>query len=131
DCITKLEKNSKKIEQIKKRHEQFNKNIKNLRKDELDARNQLESMYDRLNETRRKLRLSNLPGIPNHIWILIEESQTKNEKVIEALEEQPLDMVDVQKRLSHANQALEDVMNQTDLMIDQAKLTEHVIQYAN
>ncbi|HLR64014.1 MAG TPA: septation ring formation regulator EzrA [Pseudogracilibacillus sp.] len=128
---TELEDKLQELEDLEERHEQFKENIKNLRKDELDARNQLESMYDRLNETRRKLRLSNLPGIPNHIWILIEESQTKNEKVIEALEEQPLDMVDVQKRLSHANQALEDVMNQTDFMIDQAKLTEHVIQYAN
>lgn len=119
------------LEQLEEKHNQFKDNIKNLRKDELEARNQLEEMYTDLNELRRKLRLSNLPGIPNHIWILIEESQNKNEKVIEALEEQPLDMIDIQKRLSHADSALKEVSAQTDFMIDQAKLTEHVIQYAN
>src|SRR5699024_9241640 len=86
---------------------------------------------DRLNRTRRKLRTSNLPCIPTHIWEMMENAQANNEQVIESLQEQPLDMSDVQRKLVDSEQAIKDVTDKTNFVIDQAQLTEHVIQYAN
>src|SRR5699024_8545753 len=78
-----------------------------------------------------KLRTSNLPGIPNNIWSLMEDAQNANEQVIEALQQQPLDMTDVQRKLSESERVITEVTEMSHFVIDQAQLTEHVIQYAN
>ncbi|WBX82271.1 septation ring formation regulator EzrA [Virgibacillus salarius] len=50
---------------------------------------------------------------------------------MKTLEKQPLDMAEVQQALNDAKNAVEYSMEQTDLMLEQAYLTEQVIQYAN
>lgn len=119
------------LEKLEGDHEAFKENIKNLRKDELEARDRLREMNERLNRLRRKLRTSNLPGIPNNIWSLMEDAQNANEQVIEALQQQPLDMTDVQRKLSESERVITEVTEMSHFVIDQAQLTEHVIQYAN
>lgn len=120
-----------KLEKLDEELEQYKKQIDNLRKDELEARNQIEWMTNELNKTKRKLRQSNLPGIPNFILSLLEEAMTKNERVLEVLEKQPLDIVQVQKSLQEAKNSVENALDQTNRLIEQANLTEVVIQYAN
>lgn len=126
-----LEADMEKLEKLEADLEAYKKQIDNLRKDELEARNQIEWMTNELNKTKRKLRQSNLPGIPNFILSMLEEAMTKNERVIEALDKQPLDIVQVQKTLQEAKSAVENALEQTNRLIEQAKLTEVVIQYAN
>lgn len=126
-----LEVGFEQLDKIIEEHEQFKKQIQNLRKDELEARNQLQEMNENINKMNRKLRHSNLPGVPNFIWTMIEEARERNDRVIQALESQPLDMVEVQKSLSEAKSAIENAMDQSDMMLEQAYLTERVIQYAN
>lgn len=126
-----LEADMEKLEKLEADLEAYKKQIDNLRKDELEARNQIEWMTNELSKTKRKLRQSNLPGIPNFILSMLEEAMTKNERVIEALDKQPLDIVQVQKTLQEAKSAVENALEQTNRLIEQAKLTEVVIQYAN
>src|SRR5690625_5130208 len=83
------------IEEIIKEHDLYKKRIHNLRKDETEAREQLEAMNEDIYKTHRLLRNSNLPGIPNFIWTLMDEAKEKNDRVLEALEQQPLDIEDV------------------------------------
>src|SRR5690606_20933139 len=125
-----LEADMEKLEKLEADLEAYKKQIDNLRKDELEARNQIEWMTNELSKTKRKLRQSNLPGIPNFILSMLEEAMTKNERVIEALDKQPLDIVQVQKTLQEAKSAVENALEQTNRLIEQAKLTEVVIQYA-
>ncbi|HEX6594644.1 MAG TPA: septation ring formation regulator EzrA [Bacillota bacterium] len=126
-----LEDGFKEIEEIQQKHAVFRKNIQSLRKDELEAKEKLANMRQQINDTTRKIQKSNIPGVPDYIWESIDEAVEKNDHVLTVLEKQPLDMVDVKESLSEASSAVERLVQQTELMLDQAYLTEQVIQYAN
>ncbi|MEI3612250.1 septation ring formation regulator EzrA [Pseudogracilibacillus sp. SO30301A] len=126
-----LDEGFQQLDKIEEEHEQFKKRIQNLRKDEFDAREQLKAMMDEIYQTTRKLRKSNLPGVPSFVWSMIEEAGLKNERVLQALDNQPLDIIQVQQSLSEAKVAVENAIEQTNAMLEQAALTEQVIQYAN
>lgn len=119
------------LEQIEADHDTFKKSIDNLRKDELEARNELQNMHNQVNQINRQLRKSNLPGVPNFIWQLMDEAKGKNQVVIEALEKEPIDIIEVQQTLSDAKASIEQVLDNTNKVLEQAFLTEQVIQYAN
>ncbi|API90853.1 septation ring formation regulator EzrA [Virgibacillus pantothenticus] len=121
----------KEIETLKESHEAFKKRIQNLRKDELEAKEKLTEMRNQLYSIQRKLKKSNVPGVPTFIWNLIETANDKNARVVKALENQPLEMAEVQQALNDAKNAVSHCMEQTNLMLEQAYLTEQVIQYAN
>ncbi|MCT1904060.1 septation ring formation regulator EzrA [Oceanobacillus sojae] len=126
-----IEEGFKKIAQLEEEHESFKKSIANLRKDELEARDKLVEMRGQLTDLNRKLKKSNIPGVPSYIWTRFETAIQKNEKVMEALETYPLDMNNVQQALTEAKKSIEQAYEQVDMMLDQAYLTEQVIQYAN
>src|SRR5690625_1569849 len=126
-----LEASFKQLDSIEEEHEQFKKRIQNLRKDEIEAREQLKIMNDEILKMTRKLRNSNLPDIPTHIWTMIEEASDKNERVLDVLDELPIDIGSVQKALGDAKAAVENALEYTNTILDQAHLTEQVIQYAN
>ena len=126
-----LEEAFKQLESLQKEHKQFKTELNNLRKDELDAKDKLAAMQLKIKETHRKLKRSNIPGVPNFIWDFIQIAVEKNERVFQALEKQPLDMSEVQQALEEADKAVTNATEQTDIMLEQAYLTEQVIQYAN
>ncbi|MFD2627867.1 septation ring formation regulator EzrA [Oceanobacillus kapialis] len=126
-----VEEGYRQLEEMKENHEAFKVRIRNLRKDELEAKEKLTEMRNQLYDIQRKLKKSNVPGIPTFIWNSMESATEKNNRVIKTLEKQPLDMTEVQQALSEAASAVEQVAEQTDMMLEQAFLTEQVIQYAN
>ena len=119
------------IEELEEKHQAFKKTIQSLRKDELIAKDKLADMRNQISELNRRLRKSNIPGIPTFIWTSLDQTQEKNKKVLEALGQQPLDTGAVHRALSEADNAIEQTTEQIDMMLDQAYLTEQVIQYAN
>ncbi|MFZ3578230.1 septation ring formation regulator EzrA [Virgibacillus sp. DJP39] len=127
----KLDGNFQHVELLTEQHEDFLNFIHNLRKDELEAKEKLNEMKTQVYNTIRKLKKSNLPGVPNFIWDLIEVTSQKNDRVLKALETKPLDMAAVQQALAEASKSVEHATDQTDFIMDQAYLTEQVIQYAN
>ncbi|WP_010651198.1 septation ring formation regulator EzrA [Oceanobacillus massiliensis] len=120
-----------KIEELQAKHEEFKKSIQNLRKDEMEAREKIAEMRNQLSYLNRRLKKSNIPGVPNFIWSSFETAFEKNEQVIKTLEKYPLDMMNVQKALTDAKMSLDQTAEQVEIMLDQAYLTEQVIQYAN
>lgn len=131
DIRNELEEGFLHTQNLKDQHEAFKKRIYNLRSDEIEAKEKLLEMSEEINQMRRKLKKNNLPGVPTYIWTFIEQAVAKNNYVISTLEKQPLDISQVQEKLDASRQAIEHAMQQIDVMIDQAKLTEEVIQYAN
>ncbi|MFC3040135.1 septation ring formation regulator EzrA [Virgibacillus xinjiangensis] len=127
----KVEEGFREVEELQEKHEEFKKRIQNLRKDELEAKEKLMEIRTQLQGVGRKLKKSNIPGVPTFIWNLLDEASSKNERVLEALERQPLDMVKVQEALNDSKEAVDKAMEQTEMMLEQAYLTEQVIQYAN
>ncbi|MUK86834.1 septation ring formation regulator EzrA [Ornithinibacillus sp. L9] len=128
---TQLDQGFEQLESLQQDHEEFKASIFNLRKDELEAKEQLSEMRDQIYHASRKLKKSNIPGVPTFIWDLMEEATEKSNRVLEALEKQPLDISEVQKTLAESKAMIDNVMEQTDNMLEQAYLTEQVIQYAN
>src|SRR5690625_4533130 len=128
---TELENAFEQLTQMEEDHETFKSYIQTLRKDEMEAKEKLQEMTDAIFKTNRTLKASNLPGIPTYIWNLLEEATHKNDRVLAALENEPLDMVEGKIVLNEARDAEENVVEHTNVMLDQADLTEKVIQYAN
>lgn len=126
-----LESGFKQLEALEENHEEFKARIYNLRKDELEAKENLQQMNEKIFKIKRKIRQSNIPGVPNFIWDSIENASNSNKRVIKALDKQPLDIAEVQHALSEAKDAVDHAFEQTNLMIEHANLTEQVIQYAN
>src|SRR5690625_3934921 len=112
-----LEEGFKQLDTIEEEHDKFKDRIKNLRKDEIEAREQLKKMNDEIFKTHRKLRNSNLPGVPNYVWTMIEEANRKNDRVLKALDNLPLDIIQVQQTLNEAKSAVEDAMEYTNTML--------------
>lgn len=88
------------IDDLKEKHDTFKEAIQTLRKDELLAKDKLAEMYGQIKELHRRLRKSNIPGVPTFIWTSLEETQQRNKKVLEALEQHPLDTGAVHRSLS-------------------------------
>ncbi|HLS59644.1 MAG TPA: septation ring formation regulator EzrA [Virgibacillus sp.] len=119
------------LAELKEDHKEFKELISNLRKDELEAKAKFKGMREQVNELHRNLKKSNLPGIPRFIWEVMEAATMRNNAVIKALEKQPLDISEVQQAITEAEAAIENAVEQTEVILDQAYLTEQVIQYAN
>lgn len=131
DLRDELEKEFLALEDLEETHKTFCKRLHNMRKDELEAKEKLEEMRKELFDLRRKLNKSNIPGIPNFIRNSLEEVAHKNDAVLDALNQQPLEMKYVQEALNDSKEALKKATEQTNLVLEQAYLTEQVIQYAN
>lgn len=123
--------NLNEFESLDDEHTHYKKEIANLRKDEISAREQIDWMTEELSKAQRKLRLSNLPGIPNYIISLLEDATEKNDRVLNVIEKQPLDITQLQKTLEEAKGTVENALEQTNKMIEHAELTEVAIQYGN
>lgn len=119
------------LEELSIKHDQFKEQVHSFRKEELEAKEQLFVMQEQLNGLHRKLRKSNIPGVPNFIWDIMENASDENQRIIQLLEKQPLDMGEVQHALLEGKSAVVRAVEQTEIMLEQAYLTEQVIQYAN
>ncbi|MBM7572853.1 septation ring formation regulator EzrA [Aquibacillus albus] len=126
-----IEDSYKELLQLQESHDEFKEQIRALRKDEIEAKENVLEMRKQLYETNRKLQKSNIPGVPSFIWNLLDEAVEKSELVVKNLAKQPLDMGEVQSSLSEAKKAVLTMIEQTELLLDQARLVELVIQYAN
>lgn len=131
DLRARLENGLEQMEELKDEHVTFTQSIHNLRKDELAAKETLIDLREELQHIQRQLKKSNIPGIPSFILGRMDESVEKNEKVVYILNKQPLDMGAVQHALTEAKRTIKQLSEEVELSIDQANLTEHVIQYAN
>ncbi|MDY0396980.1 septation ring formation regulator EzrA [Virgibacillus halophilus] len=119
------------LKAIKEKHNDFKKHMENIRGDEMKAREQLSQLREQIHVTYRRLKKSNIPGVPGFIYSSIEKSTQQVDQVLQALERQPLDMAQVQAALEQAKKANDHLVEQTDMILDQAYYTERVIQYAN
>lgn len=126
-----LEKSFAQIEKMEEELQAFRESIQSLRKDELEARDYLSTLREQINDTNRRIQKSNIPGVPRFIWDRMMEASEKSEAVMDAIESQPLDMKKVQRALEETKTSVDSLVDQTDMMLDQAYLTEQVIQYAN
>ncbi|SIS52018.1 septation ring formation regulator EzrA [Salimicrobium flavidum] len=128
DQLTKCEED---LELLKKEKAHVESRLEELRKDEWKATEKIDTMEKTILKTNRKLRRSNLPGIPNELFETMEEAQLAIDKAYEAVKEQPLDMSRVNKRLEEAESSVQHSVENAKTVLELARLTERMIQYGN
>ncbi|WP_208585863.1 septation ring formation regulator EzrA [Gracilibacillus suaedae] len=127
----KLDAFSEELDKLDKAQADFQLQIKDLRKDEMEAKEQIAKLKQQLIHTDKKLQKSNMPGIPSFIINALEESTEKCEVVLKQLQKHPLDMGKVQHSIAEATKSVNNFVEQTNLLLDQARLVELAIQYGN
>ncbi len=119
------------IEQINEQQVNFSNRLKNLRIDENEARDQLNSLKKLLQNTDRLLHKANIPGIPQDMEARIEEAEEKLFIVVQSLQEVPLNMNLVNTNLKSAQNCIQDVNDRAKEMVENVMLIERIIQYGN
>ncbi|MFC4403653.1 septation ring formation regulator EzrA [Gracilibacillus xinjiangensis] len=126
-----LEHLSEDVGKLEKAQLEFHDKVRDLRKDELEAKEKITDLKSKLLYTNKQLMKSNIPGVPSSLINLLEESTDKCEVVLKNLQKHPLDMAKVQHSLDEANKSVSNFVNQTAMLLDQARLVEIAIQYGN
>jgi septation ring formation regulator len=121
----------KQVVQLFDEHNQYRDMLQTLRKDELQAREQLSQLKRILLNTTRVIQQSNIPGLPPEFLGLIDESKKDIQLVSLKLDEIPLNMMIVNQLLDDAIHSVESLEGHANELIEQVKLVEYVIQYGN
>lgn len=126
-----IEQNTEDLHRLQAKEKEFRDQMRQLRKEELDAKEKLEAMNINLSQKKRLLKKSNIPGVPSYIWSLVDEVGKKIDNVVIHLEKSPLDMAEIQHATEEAEKSTNQLTEQVEFMLEQARLVELVIQYAN
>ncbi|WP_088043036.1 septation ring formation regulator EzrA [Bacillus sp. EAC] len=121
----------KQMEDVKESHSMYVEMLKALRKDELQARDQLIEMKRLMLEVKRLVQISNLPGMPISSLKQIQTAQESMQIVYLELEKKPLKMGKVSILLEKASSSVNECYHDTKFMIEQGYFVEKVIQYGN
>ncbi|MFK2824684.1 septation ring formation regulator EzrA [Bacillus sp. B190/17] len=126
-----LEEIQKQLEELQKEQTSFSHFLKTLRKDEMDARENLNQLRKKIKDIFRQIDKSNIPGVPDFYQSITEETTERIAAVVQALNEKPLNMKAVQGKLDEAVSSVNSLERKTVEVIDQAELAERIIQYGN
>ena len=110
---------------------EFKERMKSLRTDEIMVRKRLDELDRTLQIVERKLQKANIPGIPEDIEVRLAEADEQLFIVQNGLEEVPLNMALVEEYIEHAEKEVHESVKKINEMLENALLTEHIIQYGN
>lgn len=119
------------INEVTLEQDAFMEELRSLRKDELEARDAAESMRKSVISLDRKIERERLPGLPEEYKEWRMHMSESIDKLEDALKEKPLNMKNATQYWQVANEDLYHLTEKTEEMIENAKLVEQVIQYAN
>ncbi|CDQ18313.1 septation ring formation regulator EzrA [Halobacillus karajensis] len=126
-----LEEAQRQLKELEEQHSYFHERVQNLRKDEREAKQKLTKMENLLLDTHRRLKRSNIPGIPTSVYDDMKAASEKVDEVFRGMEMHPLDMVVVNEMLEEASGMIEQLNEDAEKVMETAHLAERVIQYGN
>ncbi len=119
------------ITEIEEKQKAFSDLLKDLRKDELEAREKIQDLRKLFRKTLRQVERSNIPGIPHSTEIYFVEAREAIQDCLARLEEKPLVMSAVQHSLNDAEEKVTAAHDLVTKMIENAYFAEKIIQYGN
>ncbi|ANU12701.1 septation ring formation regulator EzrA [Planococcus halocryophilus] len=105
--------------------------LKSLRIEENKAREKVELLKRKLQETDRVLHKANIPGIPEDMDVRLEEAEEHLFVTMQTLREVPLNIKLVHSYLEQAEKSIEDGHTKAVEMVENVLLIERIIQYGN
>ncbi|SDX58696.1 septation ring formation regulator EzrA [Salimicrobium album] len=105
--------------------------LEDLREEEWKANERIVLIEQDLKEINRKLRRSNLPGLPREVVDIIEKARLAVDEAFGTLEEVPLEMDRVHEKIDEAEDALQVAHERSREIMELSRLTERLIQYGN
>ncbi|RXI98562.1 septation ring formation regulator EzrA [Anaerobacillus alkaliphilus] len=105
--------------------------LNSLRSDEIKANETLTELRAKVRQAQRLIKKSNIPGLPEHVLIKLDEAQISLQLANSKLETIPLVMNDVNEAMEQALDTVNDVYDVISKTIEMALTAERVIQYGN
>jgi septation ring formation regulator len=119
------------LDSVREEQQDFFFRLQALRKDEMDAREKILELSQKVSEAIREISKSNLPGVPEDYKYLVNDGKESIDQVKEQLEEKPLNIASVNQYLEIAILTVDKLIGATFELLDRAMLAEKVIQYGN
>lgn len=119
------------IEKLRDDQKTFNEFLQNLRKEEMEARAKIMGLKRTIQDMRRLVERSNIPGLPDLYRTLYEAAWNAIRDTAESLHATPLNMEKVNRHLLEAEQAVGNFEKSTKALMENVQLAEKVIQYGN
>ncbi|MRG87715.1 septation ring formation regulator EzrA [Salinibacillus xinjiangensis] len=112
-------------------HNEFLERVNSLRQDEIEAKERINDLLKQIGQVKKNLQKSNIPGVPEYIFDAIKDVTVTIDEINTQLTQHPLNMEKIYHLLGKAEKNTEMVDEQTEYLLEQARLAEYVIQYAN
>lgn len=102
-----------------------------IEKDDVNARQKATVYVNRLHTIKRYMEKRNLPGIPQNFLTLFFAASHNTENLMAELEQKKVNMESVNHLLEIATNSMEVLETETYTIIQNATLTEQLLQYSN
>ncbi len=107
------------------------KNIGSMKDDELRAREQLENIKDILKKARNRIRLYNIPVIPDNYFVELQDASDAIKEIQKELNKKPINIDTLNIRVDTARDLVFKVFNTTNNLLRTIVMLEETIVYGN
>lgn len=107
------------------------KTIGSMKEDEARAREQLDSIKDLIKKSRNRIRLYNIPVIPDNYYIELKDANDAIKEINKELNKKPINIETLNIRVDTARDLAFKVFNTTNDLIKNVMMAEETIVYGN
>ena len=105
--------------------------IGNMKEDEARAREQLDSIKDLLKKARNRIRLYNIPVVPDNYYVELNDAYEAIKEINKELNKKPINIETLNIRVDTARDLSFKVFNTTNDLIKNVMMAEETIVYGN
>ena len=107
------------------------KTIGSMKDDELRAKEQLDNIKNLLKKAKARIRLYNIPVIPDHYFIELQDASDAIKEIQKELNKKPINIDTLNIRVDTARDLVFKVFNTTNSLLKTIVMLEETIVYAN
>ena len=105
--------------------------IGNMKEDEARAREQLDSIKDLIKKARNRIRLCNIPVVPDNYFVELKDASDAIKEINKELNKKPINIETLNIRVDTARDLAFKIFNTTNDLIKNVMMAEETIIYGN